>query len=68
MDKTVRDNLSKKLKEVGQLPTLPAVYSKLSAVIQNPKSSAVDVSEVIEKDQSLTTKILKVVNFNLRRL
>ena len=50
------------VKRIGQLPTLPTITTALNTVIKKPSSAAEDVAEVIEKDQSLSAKVLKVVN------
>lgn len=47
---------------VRDLPTLPAVAVKVNTLLNDPSSSACDLASVIEKDQSITAKILKLVN------
>jgi putative nucleotidyltransferase with HDIG domain len=47
---------------VTQLPTLPSVYSSLQKVLSNPHVSARDVSSVVEQDQALASKLLRIVN------
>lgn len=44
------------------LPTLPSVIYELSQVINDPMSSTSDVEKLMSTDQSLTTKVLKLVN------
>lgn len=56
------DKMESFIKRIGQLPTLPTVTTALNTVIKKPSSSAEDVAELIEKDQSLSAKVLKVVN------
>ena len=56
------DEMVSVLDKTEDLPTLPTVYKKVSDLINDPKSSVTDVSKVIEVDQSLTGKILKLVN------
>ncbi len=51
------------VKRIGQLPTLPTITTALNTVIKKPSSSAEDVAEVIEKDQSLSAKVLNAGNF-----
>jgi putative nucleotidyltransferase with HDIG domain len=48
--------------KIEELPTLPAVIPKLLSLMDNPKSSAADVTEIISHDPSLTAKLLKVAN------
>jgi len=50
------------IKDIHQLPTLPAIYSRLNKMIANPKSTARSISQIIEEDQALTTKILRIIN------
>jgi len=48
--------------KVNKLPTLPAVANKVTKLIKDPTCTAIRVSEVIDKDQSLTTRVLRLVN------
>ncbi|MFH1350840.1 MAG: HDOD domain-containing protein [Pseudomonadota bacterium] len=44
------------------LPTLPAIYEELTEHINNPRSSAKDIGNVICKDVSFSARLLKLVN------
>ena len=55
----VREKIAKRLKD---LPTLPHVARRVIEIAYDPKSSAANMSEVISRDQSLTAKVLRVVN------
>ncbi|WP_303850128.1 HDOD domain-containing protein [Seleniivibrio woodruffii] len=48
-------------KEVG-LASFPDVYYKIKDVLSNPTSSASHMADVVEKDTSLSAKLLKIVN------
>jgi len=48
--------------ELLELPTLSIVLNKILKVAGDNRSSASDMAEVITKDQSLTTNILKIAN------
>lgn len=48
--------------ELLELPTLSTVLDKILRVAGDSRSSASDMAEVISKDQSLTTNILKIAN------
>ncbi|MBW1850980.1 MAG: HDOD domain-containing protein [Deltaproteobacteria bacterium] len=48
--------------KIDELPTLPAVLPKLLSLIENEKSSAAHVAEVISHDSAMTAKIIKVAN------
>ncbi len=55
---------------ISQLPPFPAVLHRVMQVIDDPKSSAQDVVEIIQYDQSITANVLMVCNsayFGLRR-
>jgi putative nucleotidyltransferase with HDIG domain len=48
-------------REVG-LASFPDIYYKINEVLNSPKSSASHMAEVVEKDTSLSAKLLKIVN------
>ena len=50
------------LHKLESLPTLPSIMYEMNRIINDPSSSAGDVTKVMEKDQSLTLKVLKVIN------
>ncbi len=54
--------IKKRLKSLQSLPTLPPVVTKLTHLLADEKTTAVQLAEVIEKDQVLTSKVLKMVN------
>jgi HD-like signal output (HDOD) protein len=45
-----------------RLVTLPDVYLRLKAVLDDPDSTLADVTVVVEKDPALTVKLLRMVN------
>jgi putative nucleotidyltransferase with HDIG domain len=45
-----------------QLPTLPVLFNQLNKMLDNPFTSNKVISELIMKDQSLVSKILKLSN------
>ncbi len=47
---------------ITELPTLPQVATRLVEIIQDPTSSAEDVTAVMTQDPPLAMKILKLVN------
>jgi HD-like signal output (HDOD) protein len=57
-----QDKIESFVKRIGQLPTLPTITTRLKTIINKPSSSAEDVAQLIEKDQSLSAKVLKTVN------
>ena len=50
------------INNVRELPTLPTIYWELNEILENPNSTAADAGNVISKDQSTVSKILKVAN------
>ncbi len=59
MDKA---ELKKRLNDIQSLPTLPPIVSKLNEMVADEDITAVKLGKVIEKDQVLTSKLLKMVN------
>jgi putative nucleotidyltransferase with HDIG domain len=58
------------IQSVTQLPPFPAVIQRVLQLVEDPKSSARDVVEVIQYDQSITANVLMVCNsayFGARR-
>src|SRR4249920_2508515 len=50
------------VEKLDDLPTLPTVVYELSQLINDPMSSTNEIEKVMEQDQSLTTKVLKLIN------
>ena len=55
-------NVKHIIERITDLPTLPSVVMKVNELVKNPKASASDIGRVISTDQSLSVKILKLVN------
>lgn len=47
---------------IDKMPSLPSVAMRILEVVQNSKSAARDLAEVISRDQGCTAKVLKLVN------
>lgn len=45
-----------------ELVSPPSTYAQLSELVQKPNTSADDISEIINTDPSLATRLLKIVN------
>jgi putative nucleotidyltransferase with HDIG domain len=60
--KNNQEKILSKLNRTEALPTLPSVASHVLMIASNPDASASDLTNVIENDPSLTSKLLKVVN------
>lgn len=55
-------NILRKLERIKDLPTIPIVITEILAAIDNPNMSANKLAKLIEKDQGLTARVLKVAN------
>ena len=61
-DEQRQQRLQKITQSIIGLPTLPTVITQMIGLIDNPQTSARDVSRLISTDQALTAKILKLAN------
>jgi HD-like signal output (HDOD) protein len=50
------------VEHIEELPTLPEILHRVSAVVKDPKSSSEDLAKVIVTDAALSGKILKLAN------
>jgi putative nucleotidyltransferase with HDIG domain len=63
MTKSLMDVHPRELKGlVKDIPTLPVIYKELFRMMQDPDISVPEIAEVISKDQSLSVRILHLVN------
>lgn len=56
------NRVKKKLESIRDLPTIPIVISEVLAAIDNPNTNAAHLAELIEKDQALTARVLRIAN------
>ena len=61
MELTVKDYLAR-VEEVRDLPTLPVIFTELAQMLSDTNSNVKDVESLMESDQSLTMRVLKVAN------
>jgi len=52
----------KTLDNVDDIPTLPSILMEVNRLMQDEEASIRNISAIIEKDQAMTTQILKLVN------
>ncbi len=52
----------KRIEQIENLPTLPEVANRLLRIINDPTTTAVDVANLISRDLSLTSKVLRLAN------
>ena len=50
------------IESITDLPTLPVVVTRITSQIANPTTNAADIGKLIEQDQALTGKVLRLVN------
>jgi len=55
-------HLETRLKKVVDLPSIPAMASRLLKALDNPNIRASVLAELIERDQTLTSKVLQAAN------
>src|SRR5215813_12155396 len=48
--------------KIGEIATLPEVTVKIIKIVEDPKTTARDLHDIIKHDPALSAKILKVVN------
>lgn len=58
----VRRGVEATLKRILELPTISPITQKLELLLDDRETSASDVARVLEIDQSLTAKVLKLAN------
>ncbi|MEZ0328342.1 MAG: HDOD domain-containing protein [Dissulfuribacterales bacterium] len=57
-----RQEIRRRLREIQSLPTLPPIAAKLNKMVEDEDVTANQLGNVIERDQVLTSKLLKMVN------
>jgi putative nucleotidyltransferase with HDIG domain len=50
------------LQNAGKLPSLPVIYQELVNAVESPNSSVEIISGIIQRDQSLASRLLKLAN------
>ncbi len=56
------DEILKKLDSIKDIPTLPTIVFELNELLQDPNTPITDISDIIEKDQAMSLRVLKLVN------
>lgn len=54
--------LQKAMSRLTEISSLPEITMRIVEVVENPKSTAQDMHDIVKNDPALATKILKVVN------
>lgn len=50
------------IRNINELPTLPSVVAKVNELVNSSNASAGDINDVISRDISLSSRVLKLVN------
>lgn len=56
------EQLKALVSRLGNLPSLPATYSKLQRKLQDPECALKDIASIIEQDLAMSAKVLQLVN------
>ncbi|NVM20390.1 MAG: HDOD domain-containing protein [Desulfobacterales bacterium] len=54
--------INKVIRRLKNMPSIPTVITKVSEILDDPRSCAADFGRVISGDQALTAKLLRLVN------
>lgn len=57
-----REQIVRILDGISDLPTLPTVYMRLNRLLQSSKSNTTQIAKIIESDQAIASKVLRLVN------
>jgi len=56
------EKIRREVEEIGALPTLPDIPTRILQLVSSEESSMEDISRIIERDPALTANILRVAN------
>lgn len=62
LDEEIGEEIRNIIKDIGSLPTLPGIVTRLSSMADNDKSSIDEISKFLSSDQTLSANVLKLVN------
>ncbi len=57
-----REQVVEILREIKNLPTLPAVATRVMSMTEDPNCSQQELAQVVEQDPAIATRMLKLVN------
>ena len=57
-----KSNILSDLKSIKTLPPLPDIYLKIENLAQNPSATTAEYSKILELDQGITTRLLRMSN------
>lgn len=56
------NNVRKKLSNIKELPTIPSIINDIIEAIDDPDTSISRLSRLVEKDQTITARVLRIAN------
>lgn len=62
VDKVAEESVAKALDSLGDIATLPEITLKIIETVEDPRSTARDLHEIVTHDLALSARILRVVN------
>lgn len=68
MDSPQTKNVPALVDKLRDIPTLSVVVTRVMELVNNPKTSAPQIAEVLKKDQVLSAKVLRLVNSSFYNL
>jgi len=61
-------NIPLLVEKLRDIPTLSVVVTKIMELVNNPRTSAPQIAEVLKRDQVLSAKVLRLVNSSFYNL
>jgi len=55
-------DLSTFIRQIDKIPSLPNIYFKITEAVADPRTNAAHLGRIIEKDQALTSRLLRLAN------
>ena len=62
MTQVCNSPLAERLRDIGEVATLPSVFARILSLVQSESSTALDLAAEISGDQALTLRVLRTVN------
>jgi len=62
MESDRREALKSKVDELTDVSTIPAILTKVMAVVEDEEGTAFDLKKIIERDQSISSRVVAVAN------
>jgi HD-like signal output (HDOD) protein len=50
------------VERIGDIPSLPIVFTRVNEAVNNPRSSIADIGKIISEDPGLSVRLLRIVN------